>query len=68
MAKLTAKQRRKVPRKDFGLPGGKGLFPMPDKNHVEAAIFDLPKAKITTQQKQQVKRKIAVRKKQLGMK
>ncbi|QWC87517.1 hypothetical protein [Cupriavidus metallidurans] len=31
MAKLTAKQRDKIPAKDFGLPGGR--YPMENKKH-----------------------------------
>jgi hypothetical protein len=32
MAKLTAKERKKLPKSDFGLPATKS-YPMPDKNH-----------------------------------
>ncbi len=32
MAKLTAKARKKIPKKDFGLPSSK-KYPMPDKSH-----------------------------------
>lgn len=36
MAKLTAKQRKKLPKSDFGLPGSKS-YPMPDKAHAANA-------------------------------
>jgi hypothetical protein len=36
MAKLTAKQRHKLPKSDFGLPGSEG-YPMPDKKHAANA-------------------------------
>lgn len=36
MAKLTAKQRNKLPKSDFGLPGS-GKYPMPDKAHAANA-------------------------------
>lgn len=36
MAKLTAKQRHKLPKSDFGLPGKEG-YPMPDKKHAANA-------------------------------
>lgn len=34
--KLTAAQRRKVPKNDFGLPAQK-KYPMPDKTHARVA-------------------------------
>ena len=34
--KLTAKQRDKLPKSDFGLPG-REAFPMPDKSHAANA-------------------------------
>lgn len=47
MAKLTTTERKKLPKKDFGLPGkvdkkgenkaGRGAYPMPDKAHARAA-------------------------------
>lgn len=47
MAKLTASDRKKLPKKDFGLPSkkskggqnkaGKGAYPMPDKTHARVA-------------------------------
>lgn len=36
MARLTAKQRRKLPSKDFAL--GKGRYPIPDEGHAKAAL------------------------------
>jgi hypothetical protein len=36
MAKLTSKQRNKLPKSDFGMPG-EGKYPMPDKNHAANA-------------------------------
>ena len=36
MAKLTTKERKKLPSKDFGAPGKKA-YPMPDKNHARLA-------------------------------
>lgn len=36
MAKLTSKQRDKLPKSDFGLPG-KEAYPMPDKAHAANA-------------------------------
>jgi len=36
MAKLTAKQRKKIPSKEFGLPKQR-KYPMPDKSHAANA-------------------------------
>ena len=36
MSKLTTKQRNKLPKSDFGLPG-EGKYPMPDKAHAANA-------------------------------
>ena len=36
MAKLTSKERNKLPKSDFGLPG-REAFPMPDKSHAANA-------------------------------
>lgn len=36
MAKLTAKQRHKLPSKDFALPGGR--YPINDRNHAKNAL------------------------------
>jgi len=47
MAKISTAERKKLPKKDFGLPGkvdkkgenkaGRGAYPMPDKNHARVA-------------------------------
>jgi hypothetical protein len=36
MAKLTSKERNKLPKSDFGLPG-KEAYPMPNKAHAANA-------------------------------
>lgn len=36
MAVLTTKQRKKIPSKEFGLPGSRA-YPMPDKTHARNA-------------------------------
>lgn len=36
MAKLTAKQRKKIPNSEFGLPKER-KYPMPDKSHAANA-------------------------------
>jgi hypothetical protein len=36
MAKLDAEKRKKIPKKEFGLPGEK-KYPMPDKAHAANA-------------------------------
>lgn len=36
MAKLTSKERNKIPKKEFGLPTEK-KYPMPDKSHAANA-------------------------------
>ena len=53
MARLTAKQRNKMPAKTFAGPGRS--FPIPDKGHARAALQDLPKAKgLTLAQAQKI--------------
>lgn len=42
MAKLSAKQRKKLPAKEFA--GPHRSFPINDRGHAEAAIFDVPRA------------------------
>lgn len=47
MVKLTTAERKRLPKKDFGLPGkvdkngenkaGRGAYPMPDKAHAASA-------------------------------
>lgn len=36
MSKLTTEARKKIPKKEFGLPGEK-KYPMPDKSHAQNA-------------------------------
>lgn len=36
MSKLTTKQRNKLPKSDFGLPG-RNAYPMPNKSHAANA-------------------------------
>lgn len=36
MGKLTTKERKALPKKEFGLPGKRG-YPMPDKSHAANA-------------------------------
>ncbi len=36
MAKLTAAKRKKIPKKEFGMPGER-KYPMPDKSHARNA-------------------------------
>lgn len=36
MGKLTTEGRKKIPKKEFGLPGEK-KYPMPDKSHAKNA-------------------------------
>lgn len=36
MAKLTTKERKTIPKSEFGLPGKKA-YPMEDKNHAKNA-------------------------------
>jgi hypothetical protein len=43
MAKLTAKQRKSLPKSTFAGPGRS--FPIPDKNHAKAALIDVGRAK-----------------------
>jgi hypothetical protein len=41
MARLTAADRRSLPKGDFAIPG---RFPIPDKGHAEAALRDISRA------------------------
>ncbi len=43
MARLTAKQRKALPKSTFAGPGRS--FPIPDKNHARAALQDVGRAK-----------------------
>lgn len=36
MGKLTSKERNKIPKKEFGMPGSR-KYPMPDANHARNA-------------------------------
>jgi hypothetical protein len=41
MAKLSAKQRKALPKKDFAVPGKRpasGSYPIPDKSHAQNAL------------------------------
>jgi hypothetical protein len=42
MSKLTAAARKAIPTSKFAGPGR--TFPIPDRNHAEAAIRDAPKS------------------------
>jgi hypothetical protein len=46
MARLTSKDRKSLPGKDFAGPGRS--FPIPDKSRARAALQDIPKAKDLT--------------------
>lgn len=45
MAKLTAAERKRIPKSEYGLPSkknsknkaGRGAYPMPDKSHARVA-------------------------------
>jgi len=55
MARLTAEDRRELPKGDFAVPG---RFPIPDKNHARAALIDLGRAKgLSAGQKATIHRK-----------
>lgn len=64
MAKLTAAARRALPKADFAVPGtrsssgGKGGYPVPDKNHARAALSMVSRFG-TPAQKTAVKAKVA---------
>jgi hypothetical protein len=57
VAKLTTKERKAEPKKDFGLPGER-KYPMPDKSHAAnakaRASQQEAKGKITTAQKSKI--------------
>ncbi|HUY05023.1 MAG TPA: hypothetical protein VMV33_17225 [Rhodocyclaceae bacterium] len=65
VAKLDAAKRKKLPSKDFALPGkgkgpegkGSGSYPIPDKNHARAALSRVS-ANGTPAEKAEVKRKV----------
>lgn len=51
MARLKAKQRKKLPKKSFALPG-KRAYPIPDKAHARAALSRVKQHGTKAQQKQ----------------
>lgn len=57
MAKLTSKQRNKLPKSDFGIPSEK-KYPMPDKSHAsnaKARASQMEKAgKLSSSQKKRI--------------
>ena len=54
MAKLSAAQRKKLPKKTFAGPGRS--FPINDKNHAKAALIDVGRAKgLSPAQKAKIK-------------
>lgn len=55
MAKLTAKQRKKLPKKDFAGPNES--YPIPDKKHAKAALMLINKGKLTPSEKKKVRAK-----------
>ena len=66
MARLTTKERKSLPKKDFAVPstrsdsGGKGGYPIPDASHAKAALqrasqFGSPEVKA------EVRRKVAAK-------
>lgn len=75
MAKLDAADRKKLPSKDFALPGkgkgpkgkGAGSYPIPDKNHARAALSRVS-ANGTPAEKAEVKRKVAAKYPAMGKK
>jgi len=66
MADLTAKQRQKLPSKDFALPGkgegkggkGAGSYPIPDKAHARNALARVSQHG-SSKEKAEVRRKVA---------
>ncbi|MFF8544821.1 hypothetical protein ACF060_31545 [Streptomyces werraensis] len=64
MAKLKAKQRKKLPKKSFALPG-KRAYPIHDKAHAKAALSRVKQHGTKAQQK---KVRAAVTKRYPGLK
>jgi len=64
MAKLTARQRRKLPAKDFAL--GKGRYPVEDKAHARAALSRIS-AHGTPAEKEKVRRKVHAKYPSIGV-
>lgn len=55
MSKLSAADRRALPRSEFAIPG---RFPIPDRNHAEAALIDVNRAHgLSPGQKATIRRK-----------
>jgi hypothetical protein len=73
MAKLDAAERRKLPSKDFALPGkgkgpegkGSGSYPIPDRGHARAALSRVS-ANGTPAEKSEVRRKVAAKYPSMG--
>jgi hypothetical protein len=61
VAKLTSKQRKAMPAKDFAVPskrkGGKGGYPIPDKAHARNALSRVSQFG-SPAQKAEVRRKV----------
>lgn len=61
MAKLTSKQRKKMPKKEFALPskkeGGKGGYPIPDAAHGRNALARVAQHG-TPEEKKEVRAKV----------
>ncbi len=56
MSKLTSKERRELPKKDFAIPGGK--YPIPDASHARNALARVSEFG-TPAQKAEVRAKVA---------
>lgn len=58
MAKLTSKKRRKLPAKDFALPGKR--YPVEDKAHARAALSRVSQHG-TAEEKAKVRKKVSAK-------
>lgn len=75
MTDLTAKQRQKLPSKEFALPGkgegkggkGSGSYPIPDKGHARAALSRVAQHG-TAKEKAEVRRKVDAKFPSMGKK
>lgn len=73
MGKLTAGERRKLPKKDFAAPstksdhGGKGGYPIPDKSHARMALAMVSKYGTPTE-KNEVREKVHKKFPEIGKK
>lgn len=65
MAKLTAKARNALPKKDFALPGGR--YPVEDKNHARNALARVSQFG-TAAEKAKVRAKVAAKFPSIGKK